>query len=204
MSLDSDLLRIALALQMGYIKREQLIEVATLRIRGGSALLTDLLQERGYLKPGIRAFLDGMVQAKIEETGSDPRRILSDFPFDPDLRRLLGDLAPDAFPPRKAGEPGAIDREAPGARISDESPQGTRIGPDGETSREERPSATFTSEAPHGGDRYRLGPVIGRGGLGRVIAATDTVLGREVAIKELLPSMTSVCWRTETSDPTAS
>ncbi|MCU0724091.1 MAG: serine/threonine protein kinase, partial [Planctomycetes bacterium] len=36
-------------------------------------------------------------------------------------------------------------------------------------------------------DRYRLGAEIGRGGLGRVVAGRDTVLDREVAIKEMLP-----------------
>ncbi|MHC5080142.1 MAG: bifunctional serine/threonine-protein kinase/formylglycine-generating enzyme family protein [Planctomycetota bacterium] len=43
--------------------------------------------------------------------------------------------------------------------------------------------------APEMGDRdsrYLRGPEIGRGGLGRVIQATDRVLGREVAIKEMV------------------
>ncbi len=37
-----------------------------------------------------------------------------------------------------------------------------------------------------GGDRYRLGREVGRGGLGRVVSARDDVLEREVAIKEML------------------
>ncbi|MHC5082175.1 MAG: serine/threonine-protein kinase, partial [Planctomycetota bacterium] len=36
------------------------------------------------------------------------------------------------------------------------------------------------------GTRYRLGNQIGSGGLGRVIAAKDEILGREVAIKEMM------------------
>src|ERR1044071_4155390 len=35
-------------------------------------------------------------------------------------------------------------------------------------------------------DRYHLGDEIARGGMGRVVEATDTVLGRTVALKEAL------------------
>jgi len=47
------------------------------------------------------------------------------------------------------------------------------------------------SKLPTGGDRFALAGLLGQGGMGRVVVATDRQFGRSVAVKELLPGIGS-------------
>jgi hypothetical protein len=57
MSAESDLLRVVLALQMGFVTKEQVVECGALWADDRTRQLTDLLQEKGYIKPGARIAL---------------------------------------------------------------------------------------------------------------------------------------------------
>ena len=66
MSAESDLLRVVLALQMGFVTKEQVVECGALWAEDRRKPLTEILAEKGFLKPGAKTALEGMVQAKIE------------------------------------------------------------------------------------------------------------------------------------------
>ncbi len=57
---------------------------------------------------------------------------------------------------------------------------------DDDRTAEERPQARPAPSSPQQLDRYKVGDEIARGGMGRVVDATDTVLQRRVAIKQVL------------------
>lgn len=59
--------------------------------------------------------------------------------------------------------------------------------------------AAVQAEAP---GRYRVGSEVGRGGIGRVLVAFDTHLGREIAVKELLGGTGSVPSTPRSDGPT--
>ncbi|MHC4597443.1 MAG: GxxExxY protein [Planctomycetota bacterium] len=157
MSRDADLLFAILALQLGFITKEQLIECGALWASEKKTPLPDILSEKGFLTPEARSALDGLVAAKVEQSG-DVADSLASLSLDDDTASSLLALPLEGEALRKVGDLGK-----------------TPAGPD----------ETRIIEEP-GEDRYEPGDEIGRGGLGRVRAAQDRILDREVAIKEMV------------------
>ncbi|MHC5040219.1 MAG: serine/threonine-protein kinase, partial [Planctomycetota bacterium] len=154
MSTEIDLLRVVLALQMGFITKDQVVECGALWAEDRKKPLTQVLAEKGYLKPTAQQGLDVMVKAKLEEAGGDPARSLTSTTVGEDVRRSLLSLQ--------------IDEKARTVLLY------------------MAPKPLEPSEPPPSSDRYLLESEIGRGGLGRVVAARDRVLNREVAVKEIV------------------
>ncbi|MHC5040609.1 MAG: protein kinase domain-containing protein, partial [Planctomycetota bacterium] len=157
MNRDADLLFAILALQLGFITKEQLIECGALWANEKGTPLRDLLSEKGFLTNEARAALDGLVAAKVEQSG-DATQSLAALSLDDDTASSLLALPLDGGIPKKVEDPGA----------SPSDPGATMLLHEG------------------GEERYEPGDEIGRGGLGRVRAAQDRTLDREVAIKEMV------------------
>ena len=158
MAQNSDLLYAVLALQMGFISKDQMVEAGAVWASNPKRSLPAIFAAKGFLEPDAKAALDALVKAKIKQCG-DPGKSLAALPMDEDVRKSLlalplGDAVKGTLLELKARPPAA--------------PVETVV-------------LTKARE-----ERYLLGAEIGRGGLGRVSEAKDTVLGREVAVKEMI------------------
>ncbi|KAF0246820.1 MAG: serine/threonine protein kinase [Planctomycetota bacterium] len=155
MSRESDLLFGLLSLQMNFISKEQLLECAAVWMNDPKADLEKLFLARGYLKPKQQAGVAAMVEAQLDLHGGDPGRSLAAATIDQDLRRSL--LALNVPPDLRQSLAWVQARGAASVRL--------------------------VAAPPSAEGRYRLGAELGRGGLGRVVAAFDSSLEREIAIK---------------------
>ena len=71
MSAESDLLRVVLALQMGFVTKEQVVECGAVWAQDKSKNLPDILSEKGYMDETPRKGLDMLVEAQMKRSG-DP------------------------------------------------------------------------------------------------------------------------------------
>jgi WD40 repeat protein/serine/threonine protein kinase len=158
---DRNLLFGVLAMQFRGVSPIQLAQCASAWSADRSRNLADILVESGFLTPTDREFLNRLVDEAIEAHAGDVVATLADF-----------------------GGAECIDRTFQG-RI--------HRGPDEPTiPRKERgiplgqidESFRAVDETP---GRYRSVSEYARGGMGRVLLVYDEHLGREVAMKELLP-----------------
>ena len=155
MSRESDLLFGLLALQMNFVSKEQLLQCAAVWMNDPKATLAKLFVERGHLKLNQEAALAAMVAAQMDASAGDPARSLGAVTIDPALRKSL--LALNVPPDLRQSLAWVQARGVVSVRT--------------------------VAAQPAAEGRYRLGAELGRGGLGQVVAAFDTSLEREIAVK---------------------
>jgi len=167
MDRDRDLLFGVLAVQLRRVSPDQLVEVAAAWAADPESDLSQRLVEAGVLPSSDRELIGRLVEGAIAGHHGDVVATLEGFGGEAEVTRSFG---------------GSVTRRASGGvRYSVVETVAPREG-GRDSSATTKPVVT---EAP---GRYTGASERGRGGIGRVLLVHDQVLGRDVALKELLPS----------------
>jgi eukaryotic-like serine/threonine-protein kinase len=166
-SSNEELLVAVLAVQLGFAKPEQVLSAAASWMTDRTQTLADRLQADGVLSPERRALIEKLLEEAVQAAGGNPNQIMDSLGGEPVLKKAFANsivLEPD-------GKLRTIEDRIPiqsRERIKD-------------------PGPIFLQ----GSGRYEIRSEHGRGGQARVMLAFDRVIGREIALKELLPERVS-------------
>jgi serine/threonine protein kinase/Tfp pilus assembly protein PilF len=154
-----------LALQNNFIGRDDLLTAFTAWVADKARPLAQILVERGSLDGTRRALLEALVDEHLKQHGGDPAASLGSVNSLGLVRRDLEQI-------------GDADLQASlTATVSQPGRPGGDAGP--------KPAPS--SSPRRAGQRFRILRFHDKGGLGQVSVALDEELGREVALKEILP-----------------
>ncbi|MBI4557150.1 MAG: protein kinase [Candidatus Hydrogenedentes bacterium] len=160
---DRNLLFGVLAVQLRKVTQTQVMDIAAAWAMDPSRDLPGRLVEAGLLSKEDRELLGGFVQQAIDAHGGDSAAAMESFGGDEQVHQSFR---------------GSIVREDSGrvSVVTTPMPVGEAMDPE---------SVPAVRETP---GRYTHITEHGRGGMGRVLLVQDTHLGRDVALKELLPA----------------
>src|SRR5262245_25832995 len=160
MDTDRNLLFGVLALQADLLDNDRFAEACSAWAARKETPLADLLVERGWLTAEERGHVEFLLDRKLKKHRGDARAVLAEVTTDQMRRSLAGAADPDI----RQSLAGLTPPPAAGHVL-----------------------LTPTFHAPEPRDRYTLTRLHATGGIGRVWLAHDPSLGRDVALKELLP-----------------
>ncbi len=160
--MDRDFLLATLAVQMGFASPQQMMAAASGYLVDKSRTLAGRLLADGILDPTRLEMLQRMVEEAIKVHDGDVAATMDNMGGQRALQASLGCTL-------------VIDKDGE-----------VTLGP----AVDWKEGEYYDREKDPDPSRYRIGPdpEIGRGGIGRVLIVFDEKLGREIAVKELLPS----------------
>lgn len=170
---DKDLLFGVISMQLGLASEEEVSGFAETWLRDPTRTLADHMERGGALAPEQRKMVEAIVDRAISVNEDNVDKTLSALRVDKEVaERLVGRGS--------SSSSGALDEDMEG--LSFEHVGRYRGGDPAHTLPEGRRGAALVPTV----SRPRE---IGRGGIGRVLIAYDAHLGREIAVKELLPHL---------------
>ncbi|MDD3627981.1 MAG: hypothetical protein PHV06_11775, partial [bacterium] len=168
MNQDKNLLFGVIAVQMGFVTREQMIDGASIWAANQEKELSIVFLEHGWIKEEEKEIIGKLIEVQIKKQGGAGKVLESLGGTEAVHKSFAGSVV--------VTDSGAV---LPSLGVSEESS-------DSETAVDDLTNSDkLTVEHP---GRYTIKGEKGRGGIGKVLVAFDSHLGREIAVKELISS----------------